>query len=119
MNDNKKFNQLDIELLIDYLESLGQPVVNEMINLYKKQVVIYIEEIENSLEGGSVHSWKDCCHKMKGAAGSLGLISLHSRLKLMENTTENINSKRHQLNDLKSHNDLAISELNDWFASCS
>ena len=54
---------------------------------------------------------------MKGAAGSVGLKALHARLKAMEKTTAGTDGKAQQLADLKTHNQQAIEDFNDWLLS--
>ena len=114
MIKNNEFIQLDNELLNGYVQSLGVDVVNKMLTLYKQQVAIYLKDIEESLLGGNVQLWQEHCHKMKGAAGSVGLKTLHARLKIMEKTTADSSDKTHQLMELKTHNQQAIAEFNDW-----
>lgn len=114
MNKNNELTQLDNELLNGYVESLGANVVKQMFALYNQQVTLYLEDIEGSLLSGSTELWQEHCHKMKGAAGSVGLKALHARLKLMEQTTANKESKARQLVELKIHNKQAIANFNDW-----
>lgn len=114
MNDNNDEIQLDIELLDGYVKGLGVNVVKQMFDLYRQQVTIYLKDIEGAMLSGNEQLWQDHCHKMKGAAGSVGLKSLHSRLKLMEKTTASISGKTHQLAELKNHNSQAMADFNDW-----
>lgn len=117
MNENNELIQIDNELLGGYVQSLGSSVVKQMFALYSQQVVIYLEDIENALLCGNAQLWQEHCHKMKGAAGSVGLKALHSRLKLMEKTTADKNDKAHQLAELKIHNKQAMAFFNDWIDS--
>ncbi len=117
MNVNNESIQLDNELLDGYMQSLGYEIVKKMFVLYSQQVVIYLRDIESSLHCDNTQLWQEHCHKMKGAAGSVGLRSLHSRLKLMEKTTEDIKGKTHQLVELQIHNKQAMACFNDWLES--
>lgn len=114
MNKNNELIQLDNELLDGYVQSLGIEVVKKMFALYRQQVTIYLEGIEDSLLCGNGPLWQEHCHKMKGAAGSVGLKALHLRLKSMEKTTANSSEKTHQLAELKVHNQQAIVEFSNW-----
>ena len=116
MSKSNELIQLDNELLEGYVQSLGIDVVKKMFALYKQQVTIYLEDIESSLLNGSTLLWQEHCHKMKGAAGSVGLKTLHARLKLMEQTTANRQDKARQLAELKIHNKQAIADFSDWIA---
>lgn len=113
-NNNSKLTQLDSELLNGYVQSLGVGVIKQMFALYNQQVLIYLEDIESSLRSGSLQLWQEHCHKMKGAAGSVGLKALHTRLKLMEKTTADEGDKARQLAELKIHNKQAIADFSDW-----
>ncbi len=114
MNINNELIQLDRNLLEGYIESLGIDVVKRMFALYKQQAAIYLEDIENSLREQNADLWQEHCHKMKGAAGSVGLKALHSRLKLLEKTTADMDEKTHLLAELKMHNQQAMAEFNAW-----
>jgi HPt (histidine-containing phosphotransfer) domain-containing protein len=117
MNKNEECMQLDKDLLEGYLQSLGFNIVKQMFDLYTQQVTLYLNDIETSLLCDKVEQWQEHCHKMKGAAGSVGLKSLHARLKLMEKTTANANEKTSQLNELKLHNQQAMLDFNNWLAN--
>lgn len=117
MSVDNELVQLDIELLDGYVQSIGQDVVRQMFALYEQQVKIYLNDIEQSLLSEDVQLWQEHCHKMKGAAGSVGLKALHTRLKTMEKTTGNTVDKAHQLAELNIHNKQAIADFQDWLAS--
>ena len=113
--NNNEWIQLDNELLDSYVQSLGSAVVKQMFDLYRQQVMVYIQDIESSMLMNSAQLWQEHCHKMKGAAGSVGLKALHERLKLMEKSATGTDDKAQQLMDLKIHNQQAIADFNDWF----
>jgi len=114
VNKDNELKQLDNELLNGYVQSLGIDVVKKMFALYCQQVIIYLDDIESSMLNNSVELWQEQCHKMKGAAGSVGLTALHGRLKVMEKTTVDENDKVRQFNELKIHNQQAIADFYDW-----
>lgn len=114
MSESMESVQLDTELLNGYIQSLGQKVIQQMYALYGQQVIIYLKDIEDSLLCGDEKLWQEHCHKMKGAAGSVGLKALHSRLKLMEKTTIKMSDRSHQLAELKLHNKKAMGDFRDW-----
>jgi HPt (histidine-containing phosphotransfer) domain-containing protein len=117
MSNNNRLIQLDINLLDGYAQSLGSHIVKQMFALYEQQVVIYLKDIEDSLCCDDIQLWQECCHKMKGAAGSVGLKALHRRLKKMENTNASKDDKAQQLVDLNAHNKQAMAEFTHWLAS--
>jgi HPt (histidine-containing phosphotransfer) domain-containing protein len=117
MNESNELIELDVDLLNEYAQSLGYPIVKKMFSLYEQQVVIYLKDIEESLHTGNVQLWQARCHKMKGAAGSVGLKALYTRLKNMEKTNENKDGRAQQLADLNMHNKQAMAEFTHWLAS--
>lgn len=114
MNKNTTLIQLDQDLLDDYVQSLGLEVINKMLVLYRQQVAIYLVEIEKALQSNNEKLWQEHCHKMKGAAGSVGLKSLHAKLALMEKTSADITEKAQQLAELKDHNQQALVHFTVW-----
>lgn len=117
MSEKMELKQLDTELLSGYIQSLGIEVIKQMFALYSQQVIIYLNNIEDSVNCDDDQLWQEHCHKMKGAAGSVGLKSLHARLKSMENVILNTSNKAHQLAELKVHNKQAMSDFDDWLKS--
>jgi HPt (histidine-containing phosphotransfer) domain-containing protein len=114
VNKNNKLILLDHDLLDDYLQSLGVEVIKKMLALYRQQMVIYLIDIEKSLQSNNAELWQEHCHKMKGAAGSIGLKSLHTQLALMEKTSADTTEKAQQLTELKDHNQQALANFNAW-----
>ena len=117
MTEKNEWIQLDNELLDSYIQSLGAAVVKQMFDLYCQQAVGYIQDIEHSMLNDNAQLWQENCHKMKGAAGSVGLNVLHGRLKSMEKLTTDQADKAKQLAELKTHNQVAIEEFDHWFNS--
>lgn len=106
---------LDNELLGGYVQSLGQDIVKQMFALYSQQSSIYLDDIEGALLADDAELWQEHCHKMKGAAGSVGLKSLHARLVIMEKSTDCAMKKAQQLAELNIHNKQSIADFKDWF----
>jgi len=114
VDKNNTLVQLNHDLLNDYVQGLGASVVNKMIALYCEQVVIYLAGIESSLQNNDAVMWQEYCHKMKGAAGSIGLQSVHTQLAFMEKSPADIIEKAQQLAELKEHNKNALNNINGW-----
>lgn len=117
MNIDNELSSLDSELLDGYVKSLGQDVVKQMFSLYRQQSAIYLVDIEEALLSGSVELWQEHCHKMKGAAGSVGLKALHARLVIMEKSTDSVTKKAQQLAELNIHNKEVIEDFEFWLSS--
>lgn len=117
MDVKNELLQLDINLLDGYLQGLGVDIVKQMIALYNQQSANYLADIESALLNDDVHLWQEHCHKMKGAAGSVGLKSLYTRLVMMEKSEDSAIEKAQQLAELNIHNQCAITDFNNWVES--
>jgi len=111
-----KSELLDLNLLGDYLNNLGKPTLIKMIALYEQQATLYLHSIEQAITDSSQENWQEHCHKMKGAAGSVGLIQVHLLLVTLEKSTENFAKKAVGLDNLKSLNKKAIAEFQQWLS---
>ncbi len=111
MSDN---DILDLVLLQGYLDNIGTDVVLQMLDLYIKQSEIYLEDIDRASIGNSQIVWHDACHKMKGAAGSVGLKKVHANLVAIENLTETSAIKQQAVIALTKVNQVAIEMFQVW-----
>jgi len=112
-----KIEQLDINLLEGYLNSLGQDIVQQMLDLYIQQSITYIHDITDAVTQESQELWQERCHKMKGATGSVGLVSLHAQLVSIEKLTDVWPEKNKHAVELIAANDQAINAFRQWLLS--
>ena len=105
---------LDLALLEDYLDRLGKNIVEQMFTLYSQQVDIYLRDIENAQLSDSKEDWQEHCHKMKGAAASVGMLQLHGKLKLIEKTDADKEEKGEYLAEVKLLNEQAALAFKSW-----
>jgi len=112
-----KNEELDINLLDGYLDSLGQSIVQQMLDLYIQQSISYIHDIADAVVQESQELWQERCHKMKGATGSVGLISLHAKLVIIEKLTDSWTEKNKYVEELVTANDQAVSAFKQWLLS--
>lgn len=110
------FKELDLNLLNGYMESLGKGILEKMLALYIQQSVEYIDSIHKAADGGSQDLWQGSCHKMKGAAGSAGLLKVHAKLSSIEKSLENKEYKLNQIKELTVLNEQAITEFQSWIS---
>ncbi len=108
---------LDLVLLEHYLSSLGKVVVEQMFDLYCQQVTLYVADIEKASADMCITKWRQHCHKMKGAAGSVGLTVLSETLKKLETIDVlELNDAKITI-DLKRQNDQSIAAFKSWLQS--
>ena len=105
---------LDKVLLTSYVNDLSKDIVKQMIDLYIQQSKIYLEDIESSVVEQSHSLWQEHCHKMKGAAGSVGLKQLHAYLVKVEKSQDSSGEKSAVVIKIKQLNDLGITAFNQW-----
>lgn len=110
---------LDVELLQGYLDSLGKATVEKMFALYSQQVAIYLADIEKAQLADNAKDWQEHCHKMKGAAASVGLVELHKQLVVLEKITATQQEKSQLLLDLQAGNQQAMTAFSQWLAKQS
>jgi len=106
--------QLDFALLDGYLVSLSTDIINKMLELYIQQSAIYLNEIQTLCGDNSQKLWQEQCHKMKSAAGSVGLKALHKTLSEMEKSTVSTADKRLLVEQLNKSNQESISIFQKW-----
>ncbi len=109
-----EIKQLDLSLLIGYLDNLGKDIVQQMLDLYIQQSEIYLIDIKASISTQSQSAWQDACHKMKGAAGSVGLLIVHKNLVDIEKSTVLADEKSVYVQELINSNNIAIKTFKKW-----
>lgn len=107
---------LDTVLLGGYLDNLGESIVQQMLDLYLGQSVIYINDIASATSVEQQQEWQEYCHKMKGAAGSVGLLLVHKKLVEIEKSEVNEESKKTMVDDLKELNQDATNIFITWLS---
>jgi len=107
---------LDLELLQGYIDNLGKSIVQQMLDLYIGQSAIYLDEIAETVAIDKQELWQESCHKMKGAAGSVGLLIVHKKLVMIEKMEESETIKLIHLSELKALNTAAYNDFSDWLS---
>ncbi len=105
------------DLVQGYLDNLGVSVVEKMLGMYVEQSQIYLNEIDDALRQDAQELWQERCHKLKGAAGSVGLMKVHKLLVEIEKSSENVDVKTSYLADLKVLNQEGIESFKQWLAT--
>jgi len=107
---------LDIDLLQGYIDNLGKTVVEQMLQLYINQSAIYIDDIASNISTDNQKLWQESCHKMKGAAGSVGLLLVHKKLVSIEKSEESENAKLSHIEELRELNVKANEDFSNWLS---
>ena len=112
-------NQLDTDLLAGYVDNLGKDIVQQMLDLYIQQSVVYLRDIKEAITECSQPLWQEHCHKMKGATGSVGLTSVHAKLVAIEKSNDTWDVKEGYYNELAELNNAAITSFTTWLSEQS
>ena len=72
---------LDLGFLEDYASMVGKPVLGEALKLFEQMMPGYVAELELSLAQQDDENLVSTAHKIKSAAGALGLRHLHQLAK--------------------------------------
>ena len=107
---------LDIDLLTDYFDNLGKDIVEQMLALYERQSEIYLKDIAKSISDDGQQPWQENCHKMKGAAGSVGLKQVHALLSKFEMSEQSSTTKLSMVDDLMQINQVSIRSFKQWLS---
>ena len=75
---------LDIETIEDFVNSMGLVVFRRSSQLFEKLSPQYQQELLTSLTAGDREEYESVAHKLKGAAGSVGLNDVQLHAKVME-----------------------------------
>jgi two-component system aerobic respiration control sensor histidine kinase ArcB len=90
--------ELDIETITDFMDSMGVDAFKRSTQLFEKLNPKYCEELRAALANDDIDEYSSVAHKLKGAAGSVGLQLVQLQAKKME------------LDAAQASNDA----LNDW-----
>lgn len=112
-----KTQQLNIDLLDSYLETLGTDILLEMLELYIQQSATYLDNIDSARQQQSQQLWQDHCHKMKGATASVGLLGVHTKLVSIEKLNGMWLEKIDHVKELIGLNNQGISAFKIWLAT--
>ncbi|PAJ73696.1 aerobic respiration two-component sensor histidine kinase ArcB [Pseudoalteromonas sp. NBT06-2] len=89
--DNPEFiaqtKLLDLETINDFVESMGVEPFIKSSRLLEKLGPLYITEMQTALDENDLDEYQSVAHKLKGAAGSVGLKSVQLLAKNMEKNT--------------------------------
>ncbi|MCK8119633.1 aerobic respiration two-component sensor histidine kinase ArcB [Pseudoalteromonas sp. A3] len=75
---------LDVETIEDFVNSMGLEVFKRSSGLFEKLNPQYQQELQSVLNANDREEYKSVAHKLKGAAGSVGLNDVQLHAKKME-----------------------------------
>ncbi len=81
---------LDLSTISDYLTSLGKDAFSQSLALFEKLAPGYIDDMLNAANDEIIEDFQSHAHKLKGAAGSVGLQTIQQKAKYYEHLAEPI-----------------------------
>ncbi|MFT5880369.1 MAG: two-component system aerobic respiration control sensor histidine kinase ArcB [Moritella sp.] len=107
---------LDIDILQQYLETLGKDLLLQSVTLFEKTMPSYLSVLNTNLTARDQAAIVDEAHKIKGAAGSIGLNRIQQVAHLAQTSEqptwwENIDEWVEQINTEYQHD---IMRLKIW-----
>lgn len=105
---------IDVNLIGDYKANLGADLVDEMLGLYCQQAQQYLADIDKANLQENHKDWHQHCHKLKGAAASVGFVDLRHFIVSIEHSEESQVKKSTHLAVLHRKNEHGISALKQW-----
>lgn len=114
--DEKKLALLDITMLEQYIELVGPKLIHQSMEMFEQMMPGYLEVLESNMMARDQKGIAEEGHKIKGAAGSVGLVHLQQVAKQIQspelpawwdNVQEWIDELRHEW-----RNDVAV--LREW-----
>ncbi|MBQ4834680.1 aerobic respiration two-component sensor histidine kinase ArcB [Pseudoalteromonas sp. MMG010] len=85
---------LDIETIEDFVNSMGLDVFKRSTELFQKLNPKYVIELHTALNCEDKEEYKSVAHKLKGAAGSVGLNDVQLHAKEMENGVLDVDNEQ-------------------------
>lgn len=79
---------LDEQTLKDYLETLGAMAFDQSIELFEQLLPSYLNKMVECVVMKNLEEFQSSAHKLKGAAGSVGLATIQARAKEYEHTED-------------------------------
>ncbi|WP_018692849.1 ATP-binding protein [Algicola sagamiensis] len=85
---SKKLSQLDEETINEYVDALGLDAFQKSIALFEQLIPNYLNKLFEAIAYKNLEDFQSSAHKLKGAAGSVGLQGVQKQAKEFEMTEE-------------------------------
>ncbi|TMO58771.1 aerobic respiration two-component sensor histidine kinase ArcB [Pseudoalteromonas aurantia] len=82
--DHAQYELLDVETIIDFVSSMGVTPFKRSSDLFETLSPKYCSELRVALKQDDITEYSSVAHKLKGAAGSVGLQEVQLHAKVME-----------------------------------
>lgn len=124
--ENIEFNVVEKQsshpsLNLEQIELLGKTQTEQNLILFKQMMPEYLQELNEafkvySLDNSTAQNVANVAHKIKGAAGSIGLVTLQQLAEKMQCNQESDwkDNIEHWLNELNTHWQTNVKELEDY-----
>ncbi|MDN3653365.1 hypothetical protein QWY77_11495 [Thalassotalea ponticola] len=109
-------DNLNTQLINEYVQALGQDVFIQTVELYEQQAQAYLHQLGEVAKIADHVQWQLQCHAMKSAAGNMGLQQLHAMLSSLEHSQETALQLTQRVEQLTQLNQQSLQQLKQWLA---
>lgn len=82
--DEKKQNLLDVAMLEQYIELVGPQLIHQSLEMFEQMMPGYLDVLDSNMMARDQKGIAEEGHKIKGAAGSVGLVHLQQLAKQIQ-----------------------------------
>ena len=116
--DQKKLALLDTDMLEQYIELVGPALIQQSLDMFEQMMPGYLEVLDSNMMARDQKGIAEEGHKIKGAAGSVGLVHLQQLAKQIQSPElpawwDNVQEWIDELK-LEWRNDVSV--LREWVA---
>ncbi|MEH8016380.1 ATP-binding protein [Rheinheimera muenzenbergensis] len=105
---------LDINILNDYLQSLGKDTVKRSAQLFAQLLPGYMNRLMETAVQRQLKEFQEAAHKLKGAAASVGLLWVQQQAKRLEQEEINWQGMERQLVEFHFKTEQHLTALSDY-----
>lgn len=111
---------LDLDILIQYTQVIGGQALMGSVDIFEQQFPLYINSLISYHQSGQSKSLTEEAHKMKGAAGAIGLFRLGAISQKLQQSDANDwqNNCKAYIEDIQLYYSNDVSTLKEYLLSC-
>lgn len=110
---NNPEQELDMVVLNDYLGSIGKEAMARSAKVFARLLPGYVSELKSAMTAQDWIVFREAAHKLKGAAGSVGLQWVQQKAKWLEQEVAEWDGLEQQLDELHKKAEQHIAALHE------
>ncbi|NRA85543.1 MAG: Hpt domain-containing protein [Gammaproteobacteria bacterium] len=111
---------LDLDILTQYTQAIGGQALLGSVDIFEQQFPLYIDNLVACLQCGDIKGLTEEAHKMKGAAGAVGLFRLGALSNKLQNSNHVDWAQCHldYIKGIKLYLKSDVDSLREYLLSC-